>query len=167
MRWSLANKYSNNWCYIAPKDGESQTKTVDGVLFKFCQTYRCGKGHWTTGESLHRTKQHDPTKAKKCNDNNNTNNNNNISKNNDDNNNSVNLAEVPDFQSINFGFDLNLAEILDFDSFDFGLNTSIDVGSLNKLVCKPCIPTLNSTFQDGDDKYSILPNQLKDYHRYA
>ena len=64
------------------------------------------------------------------------------------------MVEVSDFQSVDFGFDLNLDEVPDFDSFDFGLNTSIDVDSLNEVVCKPCIPSIDSKFHDNDDKYS-------------
>ena len=42
----------------APAAGEAQTKTVDGVQFKFCQKCLKGKGMWTTGKSLHSTDEH-------------------------------------------------------------------------------------------------------------
>ena len=119
-----------------------------------------------TRDSLHGYGQHDPTKAKRRNDNNNTNNNNNDN-NNDDDNNSTNLIEVPDFQSIDFGFHLSLAKVSDFDSFDFGLNTSIDIDSLNEMVYKPCIPSFDSKFHDNDNNYSNISNQLKEYRGYA
>lgn len=163
------NKSATNWRYIATKEGKPQTKTVDGILYKFCQTCCNKRGFWTTGDCLHGTKQHNPTKAKKNNNNdhnntnNNTNDNNtNTGNNNNNDNNSGNLAEVPDF-----GFDLNLAEAPEFDSFDFGLNTSVDVRSLKEMVCKPCIPSLNLNTQDNDDEYSKLSKQLKDYRGYA
>jgi hypothetical protein len=39
-----------------PKEGEAQTKTVDGVTMKWCQ--KCGR--WTKGDKLHSTEEHKP-----------------------------------------------------------------------------------------------------------
>jgi hypothetical protein len=39
-----------------PKDGEPTTKTVDGVLMKWCK--KCGR--WTKGDKLHSTEEHKP-----------------------------------------------------------------------------------------------------------
>ena len=89
--------------------------------------------------------------------------------------------EVPSLQDVDFGFDLNLAEIPDFSSNDFGFNTSIDVDSPNNMICKPCIqstnmtekvcqpciPSMNQNSLNLDDEYFKLQNQLKDYRGYT
>ena len=53
------------WRQISPKDNEPKEKTVEGKIYRHCATCRQGKGLWTTGEGLHGTEQHDPTKSKK------------------------------------------------------------------------------------------------------
>ena len=89
--------------------------------------------------------------------------------------------EAPSLQDVNFGFDLNLAEVPDFSSNEFGFNTSIDVDSLNNTfckpfikltntteeVCEPCIPSMSQNSFNLDDEYFELQNQLKDYRGYA
>ena len=52
------------WRKIAPKEGKSNEKVVDGKSYKHCQTCRQGKGLWTTGLGLHGTNDHDPTKSR-------------------------------------------------------------------------------------------------------
>ena len=145
-----------------------------------------GKGIWTYGDCLHGTDEHDPSKARKNKNNNNTNdsNNNNNSNNDVNDNASGNMAEtpeIPSLQDIDFGFDLNLAEVPDFNSNEFGFNTSINVDSLTNTfckpcikstnvtekVCEPCIPSLNQNSFNSDDEYLELQSQLKDYRGYA
>lgn len=56
------NDSKQNWRHTAPKERKLHTKTVDEKLYKWCQTCRKGKGHWTTGDSLHSTDKHNPSK---------------------------------------------------------------------------------------------------------
>ena len=49
------NGNSSGGKWAAPKDGEPTQKTVNGVLFKWCQKCRGGKGHWN---KTHSTDEH-------------------------------------------------------------------------------------------------------------
>lgn len=54
-----------NWRTVAPKNNEPNEKVVNGITYKYCAKYCRGKGYWTSGDSLHGTDEHDPTKFKK------------------------------------------------------------------------------------------------------
>lgn len=54
-----------SWRRVPPADGAPTEKTVDNQLFKFCAKCRQGRGLWTTGQGLHGTEQHDPSKRKR------------------------------------------------------------------------------------------------------
>ena len=53
------------WRREAPKEEEPTEKTVEGKRFKHDGKCRQGKGLWTTGEGLHGSEEHDPTKSRK------------------------------------------------------------------------------------------------------
>ena len=46
------------WRMVAPKDGEPLTKTVDGVIAKWCGKFQKGKGMWHLGNKAHLEAQH-------------------------------------------------------------------------------------------------------------
>ena len=66
-----SNNNSNNqpgkmaWRKVAPKQGEEETKTFEGVDYKWCGKCRWGEGLWTKGDGLHGTADHDPNKRRK------------------------------------------------------------------------------------------------------
>ena len=55
------NRRQQKWREVAPKSGESTTKTVDGVTFHWCTRCNKGNGLW----NRHTTDQHDPDAFKK------------------------------------------------------------------------------------------------------
>ena len=66
-----SNNNNNNkpgkmaWRKVAPKQGEEETKTFEGINYKWCGKCRRGEGLWTKGDGLHGTADHDPSKRKK------------------------------------------------------------------------------------------------------
>ena len=46
------------WQKVAPKDGKSLTKTVDGAVAKWWGKYQKGKGMWHLGDKAHFEAQH-------------------------------------------------------------------------------------------------------------
>jgi hypothetical protein len=50
-----------DWKKLAPKDGESTTKNVDGKTYHYCKKCRCGKGMWV----LHKESDHTDNYANK------------------------------------------------------------------------------------------------------
>ena len=46
------------WRKKAPGSEEAKTKTVDGVVHKWCEKCRFGKGMWTAGDRAHSTEEH-------------------------------------------------------------------------------------------------------------
>ena len=111
---------------------------LDGKTYKYCAKCCHGKGYWTSGDSLHSTEEHDPTKFKKNQNKNKKdteNNNNEKGKKENNDSNSANMARVPenscvpDFDTFDFGFDdANIAEVSNvsdsknFENFDFGFD---------------------------------------------
>ena len=56
-----SGKTDHHWCSIPPKEGESQTKVIDGIMYKWCA--KCRRWSTTHATTTHTRIKHNANKG--------------------------------------------------------------------------------------------------------